>query len=56
MKYFFAVLGFIVGVLLVIVILAMYSAATDSQMPNPFIPANIVGIILAIVGYNYRKK
>ncbi|CAD7802868.1 hypothetical protein CHRY9390_00990 [Chryseobacterium aquaeductus] len=56
MKFFIAIIGYFVGVLLTIIILSMFSAGTDSKMPNSFIPANIGGIILAIIGYNYSKN
>ena len=54
MRIILAIAGYFVGVLLAILILAMLS--TDSEMGNSFIPANIGGIICAIIGYNLPKK
>ena len=56
MKFFRAIVGYLIGVLLTILLLSMFSIATDSKMPNSFIPANIGGIILAVFGYNFSKN
>ena len=56
MKIFLAVLGFIVGNLLGVILLAGITTASDTAMGNPFILATIVGVIFAIIGYNLPKN
>lgn len=56
MRIFLAILGFIVGNLLGIAILAMTTTASNSEMGSPFILATISGIICAIIGYNLQKS
>lgn len=56
MKFFLAFIGYIIGVLLTIFLLSLFSSATNSEMPNTFILGNIGGVILAIIGYNYSKN
>ena len=56
MRIFLAILGFIVGNLLGIAILAMITTASNSEMGSPFILATISGIICAIIGYKKKKK
>lgn len=57
MKILLAIIGYIVGLFLGIMILAMISSATDSDsMGSSFIFGNISGIVCAIIGYNMGSK
>lgn len=57
MKIFLSILGYFIGVFLGMAILAMLTAASNSDhMKSSFIFGNITGIICAIFGYNLPKK
>lgn len=57
MKIILAILGYIIGTFLGILILAFLTAALDSDYTgSSFIFGNIMGIICAIIGYNLPKK
>lgn len=56
MKILLAVLGFILGNLLSVVILAVYATTTDTQMGHPLMLGSILGVIFAFIGYNFKYK
>ena len=56
MKIILAILGFIIGNFLGIVILAILSTATQSEMGNPFVLSTVLGVICSIIGFNLPKK
>lgn len=57
MKIILAILGYIIGTFLGILILAFITSASDSdKMGSSFIFGNIMGIICAIIGYKLPKK
>lgn len=57
MKITFAILGYVVGIFVGIIILAMLTAASNKDYTtNSFIFGNICGIICAIIGYNLAKS
>lgn len=55
MKTLLAILGFIVGNIFGVAILAAYSAATDTKMENPFVLSTILGVVCALIGYNKKR-
>ncbi|MGE4513464.1 MAG: hypothetical protein AB7E26_06600 [Chryseobacterium sp.] len=55
MKFILAIVGFVLGNIFGIAILALYSILTNSQMGNPFLLSSCLGIICAIVGFNMKK-
>lgn len=55
MKILLAIVGFVLGNIFGIAILALYSTLANSQMGNPFLLSTSLGIICAIVGFNMKK-
>ncbi|WP_162304200.1 hypothetical protein [Chryseobacterium mulctrae] len=56
MKILLAIVGFVLGNIFGIAILALYSTLANSQMGNPFLLSTSLGIICAIVGFNMKKN
>ena len=57
MKITLAIIGYIFGIFIGIIILAMMTAASNQDFTsNSFVFGNICGIICAIIGYKMPKN
>ena len=56
MKFILAIVGFVLGNIFGIAILAFYSTVTNNEMGNPFLLSTCLGVICGIIGFNMKKN